>query len=119
MPEALTSSGLLDISESTSTRAPISITLRGSVQEGRLVIIVGLPSGDTVYVLIVEDEREVVVKKHTSQEKGIGFGQAVILTDNETYGVLSSALATSPWSTGRVQVGSSFCVVRRSKANSV
>jgi hypothetical protein len=37
---------------------------------------------------------------HESVEKGINLGQAVIFTGNNTYVVLSTALATSPWSAG-------------------
>ena len=117
MTVALTLSGLTDIFESTTTRAPISITTRGCVEKGRFIVIVGFPSEDAVHVNILEDGTEIVDKKHKSQEKGINFGQAVILTDNETYGVLSSALATSPWSTGRVQVCSSFFAARGSKTH--
>jgi hypothetical protein len=117
MTEALFSSHMLDISESTSARAPISITARGYADEGPLIMFVGFPSEDAVYVVILERENEIVVKKHISQEKGINFGQAVILTDNGTYGVLSSALETSPWSTGRVQVRRSFFVARGSNAH--
>lgn len=106
MTETLESFNIMHFIDSTSIRAPISITTRGKVEEGRFVLVVGFPSEDAVNILILEHGEFFASRRHQSEEKNINFGQAVILTNNETYGVLSSTLATSPWSTGRVQVWS-------------
>ena len=108
MTETLELSNLMDLIESTSIRAPISITTRGRIDEGRFMMVVGFPSEDAVNILILEHGDMVAFRRHQSEEKNINFGQAVILTNNETYGVLSSSLGTSPWSTGRVQVCSAL-----------
>jgi hypothetical protein len=103
--------------EVTSIKSPMSIALHGLLYGDGLVIAFGFPSVDIVLLYVRISARKVVSKVHKSLEKGINFGQAVILTDNQTYGVLSSALPTSPWSTGRVQVRSSFFAARGSKAH--
>ena len=98
----------LEMIESTSLGAPISIATRGSLTTGQFILVVGFPSEDAVMVFIFEENEVVALRNHRSEEQNINFGQAVILTDNRTYGVLSSNFGTSPWSTGRVQVGSTW-----------
>ena len=98
----------IDMIESTSIGAPISIAMRGCLSNGRFIMVVGFPSEDAVIVYVFEEAVPVAWRYHRSEEKNINFGQAVILTNNQTYGVLSSTLGTLPWSTGRVQVGSTL-----------
>ena len=82
--------------EVNSIKSPMSIALHGLLYGDSLVIAFGFPSVDIVLLYIRISTQKVVSKIHRSLEKGINFGQAVILTDNQTYGVLSSALTTSP-----------------------
>ena len=89
-----------------NVRAPMSFTLRGSIEEDGFIMAAGLPSIDTVLLYIRREDLGINQTVHQSIEKGVHFGQAVTLTGKNTYGVLSSALATPPWSTGRVQVRS-------------
>ena len=105
--------------EVKSIRAPISMALRGALFGDDFAWIVGFPSLDLVVLFKRAAGSEVFIKKHRSAEKGINFGQSVVLTDNNTYGVLSSALPTAPWSTGRVQVCDVFFAVRRGKISRI
>ena len=84
--------------------APMSLTLRGSLGGDDFVKAIGFPSIDSVFLYYAVKGGSMVHTMHRSTEKGVNFGQAVTLAANNTYGVLSSALATPPWSTGRVQV---------------
>ena len=90
--------------EVTSIRAPMSLAVLGSIDKDYFALIVGFPSADTVFLSVLLNGKRIVDTAHESREKGINFGQVVIFGDNNTYGVLSTALTTSPWSTGRVQV---------------
>ena len=104
MTETLKSFTKMQNIEVDSIKAPMSIKLRGSVGQDYFLMILGFPSEDLVVVSVSANTKRVFEKLHESAEKGINFGQEVILGESNTYGVLSTALATSPWSTGRVQV---------------
>ena len=90
--------------EITNIKSPMSMAVQGLLYGGGLVMVFGFPSADIVRMYVRDSGNEILGRIHESAEKGIHFGQAVILSDNNTYGVLSTGLATSPWSTGRVQV---------------
>ena len=90
--------------EITNIRARASITLRGSFYGDDFIMAVGLPSIDTVLLYVSTKDFPLNGTVHRSVETGVNFGQVITLAANNTYGVLSSELATPPWSTGRVQV---------------
>ena len=105
--------------EVKSIRTPMSMALRGALDGEDFAWIVGFPSLDFVLLYHRDNGSGVFVKTHRSVEKGTNFGQSVILTDDNTYGVLSSALSTAPWSTGRVQVCDVFFAVRGEKISRI
>lgn len=90
--------------ETTSIGAPMSLAPLSSIDTDYLLMIVGFPSADAVFLIALVNGELLFKTFHQSKEKGINFGHTVIFSDNQTYGVLSTALATLPWSTGRVQV---------------
>ena len=99
-------------SEIPDRRTPASITLRGSLDGDDFAMAVGIPSIDTVLLYFSSKGFGLNATVHTSEESGVKFGQVVALAANNTYGVLSSGLATPPWSTGRVQVCFVLCTAR-------
>ena len=105
--------------EVKSIRAPMSMALRGVYNGDDFAWLVGFPSLDLVVLLYTTKGPDIFVKTHRSVEKGINFGQSVVLTENKTYGVLSSALPTAPWSTGRVEVCDVFFAVRREEISQI
>ena len=105
----------VDNVEVTSIRASMSIALRGPILGDQFTIAIGFPSMDIVQLAVFANGHLVFAVRHASAEKGVNFGQTVIFGDHNTYGVLSTALATSPWSTGRVQVRGILFAARRRK----
>ena len=98
---------VIEAIEIPNIQAPMSMALRGSLDGDGFAMAVGLPSVDSVFLVYRVESGSRNGTIHKSVE-GDHFGQAVIFAANNTYGVLSSGLATPPWSTGRVQVRSVF-----------
>ena len=90
--------------KATSFGAPISVALRGSYYGDDFTLAIGFPSVDSVDITVRRKNQAHVRETYESPVKGINFGASVIFTDNESYGVLSTARATPPWSMGRVEV---------------
>ena len=104
--EAFSQRGKIEI---TNVRGPMSMTLRGAVDGGGFTKAVDLPTVDSVLLYFSNEDPTMVLTMHQSAHKGINFGQAVTLAPDNTYGVLSSAMPTPPWSTDRVHVCCLLC----------
>ena len=80
-------------------------TLSIDLNEYSNMLILGIPLVDSVLIYSIEDRLKspILIKNHTSIEKGISFGKSVSFIDNKTYIVLVYAMSTS-WSKSQIHV---------------
>ncbi|UJR12160.1 hypothetical protein I4U23_016337 [Adineta vaga] len=78
-------------------------TLSIDLNEYSNVLIIGIPLIDSVLIFSIEDRLKspILIKNHTSIEKGVSFGKSVSFLDNKTYIVLAYAMSTS-WSKSQI-----------------
>ncbi|CAF2061213.1 unnamed protein product [Rotaria magnacalcarata] len=82
-----------------------AMSIHAYFDEEEKIIIIGIPHVDTILLLSFNRTHSpVIIKRHESVNKGVGFGKSVALFRDYTYAVLAHGQSTLPWSTSQVQV---------------
>ncbi|CAF1480048.1 unnamed protein product, partial [Rotaria sp. Silwood1] len=86
-----------------------AMSIHAYFDEEEKIIIIGIPHVDIILLLSFNRTHSpVIIKRHESVNKGVGFGKSVAFFHDHTYAVLAHGQSTLPWSTSQVQIYSVY-----------